>query len=98
LAGQRALALNFHPEDVPRTTGTIPKALVYSRPAHAEVTVKTVTDAQLRGELGETLVKARFYRLGLAFEGRGRLETGINGTIELRDQVTGRMLGKIVAV
>jgi hypothetical protein len=60
--------------------------------------VKTVTDAQLPGELGETLVKARFYRLGLVFEGRGRLETGIDGTIELRDQVTGRMLGKTIAV
>jgi hypothetical protein len=60
--------------------------------------VKTVTDGQLHGELGETLVKARFHRLGLVFEGRGRLETGIDGTVELRDPVTGRMLGKTIAV
>jgi hypothetical protein len=60
--------------------------------------VKTVTDGQLHGELGETLVKARFHRLGLVFEGRGRLETGIDGTVELRDPVSGRMLGKTIAV
>jgi hypothetical protein len=60
--------------------------------------VKTVTDSQLHGELGEMLVKARFHRLGLVFEGRGRLETGIDGTVELRDPATGRMLGKTIAV
>jgi Domain of unknown function (DUF4365) len=60
--------------------------------------MKTVTDGQLHGELGETLVKAKFHRLGLVFEGRGRLETGIDGTVELREPVTGRMLGKTIAV
>lgn len=60
--------------------------------------MKTVTDSQLHGELGETLVKAKFHRLGLVFEGRGRLETGIDGTVELRDPGTGRMLGKTIAV
>jgi len=60
--------------------------------------VKAVTDNQLNGELGETLVKAAIHRLGHVFEGRGRLETGIDGTIEFRDPATGRMLGKTVAV
>ncbi len=59
---------------------------------------KTVTDNQLHGELGETLVKAKVGRLGHVFEGRGRLETGIDGTIEFRDPATGRMTGKMVAV
>ncbi len=59
---------------------------------------KTVTDNQLHGELGETLVKAKIGRLGHVFEGRGRLETGIDGTIEFRDPQTGRMTGKMVAV
>jgi hypothetical protein len=60
--------------------------------------VKTITDEQLIGELGETLVKAKVHQLGQVFEGRGRLESGIDGTIELRDPVTGRMLGKTIAV
>ncbi|MDR3474369.1 MAG: DUF4365 domain-containing protein [Devosia sp.] len=60
--------------------------------------MKTVTDNQLNGELGETLVKAAIQGLGHVFEGRGRLETGIDGTIEFRDPSTRRMLGKTVAV
>ncbi len=60
--------------------------------------MKTVTDNQRNGELGETLVKAAVLKLGHVFEGRGRLETGIDGTIEFRDPATGRMLGKTVAV
>lgn len=59
---------------------------------------KTVMDNQLHGEFGETLVKAKVGRLGHVFEGRGRLETGIDGTIEFRDPATGRMTGKMVAV
>ena len=60
--------------------------------------MKIITDSQLAGELGETLVRAKFQSLGLVFEGRGRLETGIDGTIELRDPHSGRMLGKNIAV
>jgi hypothetical protein len=60
--------------------------------------MKTVTDNQLTGELGETLVKAEVQGLGHVFEGRGRLETGIDGTIEFRDPVSRHMLGKMVAV
>ena len=60
--------------------------------------MKVVTDNQRNGELGETLVKAAILGLGHVFEGRGRLETGIDGTIEFRDPVTRKMLGKTVAV
>ena len=59
---------------------------------------KTVTDNQRNGELGETKVKARVLELGHVFDGRGRLETGIDGTIEFRDPATGRMTGRTVAV
>jgi hypothetical protein len=47
--------------------------------------MKKVTDNQRNGELGETLVKAAVLQLGHVFEGRGRLETGVDGTIEFRD-------------
>jgi len=60
--------------------------------------MKTVTDNQLNGELGETNVKARIHQLGHVFEGRGRLETGVDGTIEFRDPATKAMTGKMVAV
>ena len=56
--------------------------------------MKVVTDNQRNGELGETLVKAAVLGLGHVFEGRGRLETGIDGTIEFRDPATRKMLGK----
>lgn len=59
---------------------------------------KTVTDQQLIGELGEQLVKTRIMQLGHVFEGRGRLETGIDGTIDFRDPMTKRMTGRTVAV
>lgn len=60
--------------------------------------MKTVTTNQLNGEFGETLVKARVMQLGHVFQGTGRMETGIDGTIEFRDPQTGRMTGKMVAV
>lgn len=60
--------------------------------------MKTVTDNQLNGDLGETVVKAAVMKLGHVFEGRGRLETGVDGTIEFRDPATKRMTGKLVAV
>lgn len=60
--------------------------------------MKTVTDNQLTGELGETVVKSKILELGHVFEGRGRLETGIDGTIEFRDPVTRSMTGLAVAV
>ena len=60
--------------------------------------MKTVTDNQMWGELGEQVVKTHVLGLGHVFEGKSRLETGIDGTIEFRDPATGRMTGKLVAV
>lgn len=60
--------------------------------------MKTITDNQLHGELGETLVKAKVLKMGHPFQGLSRLETGIDGIIELRDQKTGQQLGKMIAV
>jgi len=60
--------------------------------------LKTVTDNQLNGELGETVVKAAVLGLGHVFDNRGRLETGIDGMIEFRDPVTRKMTGKSVLV
>lgn len=60
--------------------------------------MKTVTDNQLSGEFGEQIVRTHVLRLGHVFEGKSRLETGIDGTIEFRDPVTGHMTGKLVAV
>ncbi|AIT79254.1 hypothetical protein JI59_05330 [Novosphingobium pentaromativorans US6-1] len=64
----------------------------------AAPSMKTLTDNQLTGELGETVVKSKILELGHVFEGRGRLETGIDGTIEFRDPVTRSMTGLTVAV
>ena len=58
--------------------------------------MKTLTDNQLTGELGETVVKSKILELGHVFEGRGRLETGIDGTIEFRDPATRSMTGLTV--
>lgn len=60
--------------------------------------MKTVTDNQMWGELGEQIVKTHVLGLGHVFEGKSRLETGIDGTIEFRDPATRRMTGKLVAV
>lgn len=59
---------------------------------------KTITDNQVRGELGEALVKAKVLALGHTFQASGRLETGIDGTIEFRNPQTGQMTGKTIAV
>lgn len=57
---------------------------------------KTITRSQLLGEIGETAVKGRFLRLGFQFDGRGRLEAGIDGIAEV--MVNGRPTGKMLAV
>ena len=60
--------------------------------------MKKVSDNQINGELGETLVKARFAQMGQVFEQNGRLETGIDGVMYLRDPQSGTALGKMIAV
>lgn len=59
---------------------------------------KRITDNQILGELGETAVKKLVLEMGFIYDGRGRLEAGTDGIIELRDSRTGAPLGKLLAV
>lgn len=59
---------------------------------------KTITDSQILGELGETVVKKIVLEMGFIYEPRGRLEAGTDGLIELRAPKTGAPLGKLLAV
>lgn len=52
----------------------------------------------LNGHQGEQLVSARAAAMGFAFHGLNRLETGVDGMMELRDPITHAMLGKWVGV
>ncbi|MBB3951521.1 DUF4365 domain-containing protein [Aureimonas jatrophae] len=60
--------------------------------------MKTVTDNQINGEFGESMVRTRVLSMGQVFEQNGRLETGIDGMIHLRDPKTGMALGKMIGV
>jgi hypothetical protein len=60
--------------------------------------MKKLTNSQLIGQQGEMLVASRTLAMGFAFDGRNRLETGIDGFLELRDLQTGRMLAKWIGV
>lgn len=57
---------------------------------------KQITANQILGEIGETAVKHRFLTLGFQFDGRSRLEAGIDGIAEVMDR--GEPLGKMIAV
>lgn len=59
---------------------------------------KRVTDNQVLGELGETAVKKICLEMQFIYDPRGRLESGTDGIIELRDPNTGAPLGKLLAV
>jgi hypothetical protein len=56
--------------------------------------MKKLTANQLTGQRGEFLVAERAMAMGFAFDVRSRLETGIDGMLELRDPKTGRMLAQ----
>jgi Domain of unknown function (DUF4365) len=60
--------------------------------------VKTITDSQLLGELGETAVKKLVLEMRFIYDPRGRLEAGTGGIIELRDPKSGAPLGKLLGV
>jgi hypothetical protein len=47
--------------------------------------LKTVTSNQLLGEIGEAAVRLRFLNMGFQFDGRSRLEAGIDGIAEVMD-------------
>jgi hypothetical protein len=57
---------------------------------------KTITSNQLLGEIGETAVRLRFLTIGFQFDGRSRLEAGVDGIAEVMDN--GRPLARMIAV
>ncbi len=60
--------------------------------------MKKITNSQILGELGETVAKEAFLRLGFGYDCRGRLEAGVDGIVELRDPKSGQPLGKLIGV
>ena len=46
---------------------------------------KTLTPSQVIGEIGESAVRHRFLTIGFQFDGRSRLEAGIDGIAEVMD-------------
>lgn len=57
---------------------------------------KRITDSQLIGEIGESVARTRFLNIGFQFDGRSRLEAGIDGIAEVMDD--GAPLAKMIAV
>lgn len=57
---------------------------------------KSVTNNQLLGEIGEAAVRLRFLTMGFQFDGRSRLEAGIDGIAEVMDN--GKPLARMIAV
>jgi hypothetical protein len=57
---------------------------------------KTITPSQLLGEIGEAAVRLRFLTLGFQFDGRSRLEAGVDGIAEVMDN--GKQLARMIAV
>ena len=46
---------------------------------------KHLTQNQIIGEIGENAVRGRFLTMGYQFDGRSRLEAGIDGVAEAMD-------------
>ena len=57
---------------------------------------KKITANQILGEIGENAVKGRFLTMGFQFDGRSRLEAGVDGIAEVMDK--GQPLAKMIAV
>jgi uncharacterized protein DUF4365 len=57
---------------------------------------KAITSNQLLGEIGEAAVRLRFLNMGFQFDGRSRLEAGLDGIAEVMDK--GRPLARMIAV
>src|SRR3954447_6690646 len=57
---------------------------------------KTITSNHLLGEIGETAVRLRFLHMGFQFDGRSRLEAGVDGIAEVMDK--GKPLARMIAV
>ena len=56
--------------------------------------MKKLSNNQLTGQRGELLAADRTLSMGFAFDGRNRLETGVDAFIELRDPQSGQTLAK----
>jgi hypothetical protein len=57
---------------------------------------KTLTSNQVLGEIGEAAVRLRFLNMGFQFDGRSRLEAGVDGIAEVMDN--GKPLARMIAV
>lgn len=57
---------------------------------------KILTPNQMLGEIGEAAVRRRFLDMGFQFDGRGRLEAGIDGIAEV--MIDGQPLAQMIAV
>lgn len=57
---------------------------------------KILTSSQMLGEVGEAAARLRFLNMGFQFDGRSRLEAGIDGIAEVMDN--GRPLARMIAV
>src|SRR6185312_10066032 len=57
---------------------------------------KTITSSQVLGEIGEAAVRLRFLQMGFQFDGRSRLEAGVDGIAEVMDK--GKPLARMIAV
>jgi len=57
---------------------------------------KILTSSQLLGEIGEAAARLRFLSIGFQFDGRSRLEAGIDGIAEAMDK--GRPMARMIAV
>ena len=57
---------------------------------------KKITANQILGEIGENAVRGRFLHMGFQFDGRSRLEAGVDGIAEV--MADGQPLAKMIAV
>ncbi|MBP2560102.1 hypothetical protein J2857_002871 [Neorhizobium galegae] len=57
---------------------------------------KTITQNQINGEIGETATRLCFLKMGFQFDGRSRLEAGIDGIAEV--MLEGRPTAGMIAV
>ncbi|MGK2911533.1 MAG: DUF4365 domain-containing protein [Sphingobium sp.] len=57
---------------------------------------KFLTPNQMIGEIGENAVRGRFLAMGFQFDGRSRLEAGVDGIAEVMEN--GRPLARMIAV
>lgn len=57
---------------------------------------KHLTANQILGEIGENAVRGRFLTMGFQFDGRSRLEAGIDGIAEVMDK--GQPMARMIAV